>query len=342
MNRRYYSVAAWAVLLCLAGPAVADHPEREMAAAAHTFLASLNEEERALTVFEFGDEERLNWHFIPKERRGLPLSKMSEDQKSLAYALLATGLSRKGQVKALTVMSLERILRLTEGPDRRFSRDPALYHVSVFGQPSPAGTWGWRFEGHHLSVNFVIVKGQLASGTPSFYGSNPAHVKSGPRRGLRALAEEEDIARALVRSLNPEQLKIALVRKEAPRDIFSGSQRKVDPLKHKGLPSTALNWHQRELLMQIIHEYVFRSRTELAHRDLHKIKQAGIEKIHFAWMGSLEPDKPHYYSIQGPTFLLEYDNIQNNANHVHTAWRDFENDFGIDTLRHHYENSPHH
>ena len=319
----------------------ADRAVEEMKEAALAFLNALDEEQRAVASFSFGNEERLNWHFIPKDRKGLPLNKMEEEQKALAFALLAAGMSRKGQIKALTIMSLEKILQVVEGSNRRFSRDPALYHLSIFGTPSADGTWGWRFEGHHLSLNYTVVRGRLVSGTPSFYGTNPARVKSGPRKGLRVLGEEEDVARALIQSLDKAQLKKAWVANEAPRDIFTGANRKANPLKHQGLRSTALNWHQKELLMEVIEQYVSRNRPELAKQDLEKIEAAGIENIYFAWMGGLKEGEAHYYSVQGPTFLLEYDNIQNNANHVHATWRDFDNDFGIDVLKRHYETTPH-
>ncbi|MCS1409078.1 MAG: hypothetical protein M2R45_02257 [Verrucomicrobia subdivision 3 bacterium] len=327
----------------LASPihSVADQAASEMTAVATAFLNALDDKQHGVASFDFGADERLNWHFVPKERKGLPLNKMGDEQKALALALLATGTSRNGQLKALTIMSLEKILQVMEGPNRRFSRDPALYHVSIFGAPSNTGTWGWRFEGHHLSLNYTIVKGRLTSGTPSFYGTNPAHVKSGPRKGLRVLGVEEDTARALVKSLRKAQLKKALVGKEAPQDIFTSADRKVGPLKHQGIRSTALNWHQKELLMEIVEQYATRNRAEIAEQDLEKIEAAGIENIYFAWMGGLEEGEAHYYSIQGPTFLLEYDNIQNDTNHIHATWRDFENDFGIDILKQHYESVPH-
>lgn len=335
------SVASALAFLLVSNSLFADRAVEEMKEAALAFLNALDDEQRAVVSFSFGNEERLNWHFIPKDRKGLALNKMEEEQKALAFALLAAGMSREGQIKALTIMSLEKILQIAEGPNRRFSRDPALYHMSVFGAPSAEGTWGWRFEGHHLSLNYTIVQGRLVSGTPSFYGTNPARVKSGPRKGLRVLSAEEDTARALIQSLNKAQLKKAWIADEAPRDIFTSADRRADPLKHQGLRSTALNWHQKELLMEIIEQYVSRNRSELAQQDLEKIEAAGIENIYFAWMGGLKEGEAHYYSVQGPTFLLEYDNIQNNANHVHATWRDFDNDFGIDVLKRHYETTPH-
>lgn len=344
MNSATYSrwfAALTAALLLLGNQTQASTAVDEMVLAANTFLDSLTDDQRAVASFDFGNDERLNWHFIPKDRKGLPVNKMEDEQATLAYALLSTGMSRDGQIKAMTIMTLEKILQVMEGPGRRFPRDPALYHVSIFGTPATDGTWGWRFEGHHLSLNFTIVKGHLTSGTPSFFGTNPAHVKSGPRKGIRVLGKEEDTARKLVKSLNAAQLKVAQVADKAPADIFTAAERKVSPLEHQGIRSTDLNWHQKELLLEIIEQYATRNRPELAEQDLESIEQAGIENIYFAWMGGLNLGDAHYYSVQGPTFVLEYDNIQNNANHVHATWRDFDGDFGIDLLKQHYENTPH-
>jgi len=312
-----------------------------MAEAAGHFLATLDDAQRAKATFEFKDEERQNWHFIPKERPGLTIKEMKPAQRQLAQALLASGLSYRGYMKATTIMSLEQVLQDMEGPNRRFPRDPELYHVSIFGTPSNEGPWGWRVEGHHLSLNFTLAKGTLVASTPSFFGTNPAEIKEGPRRGLRVLAEEEDLARQLVKSLNAEQLKVALIADKAPADIITGAARTVSPLKQEGLPVTRMNADQVQALRSLIREYVFRNRPEVAAQDLEAIEKAGIEQILFAWAGGLDQGQGHYYRVQGPTFLLEYDCTQNDANHIHAVWRDFANDFGIDLLRRHYETVPH-
>ncbi|MCE2827772.1 MAG: DUF3500 domain-containing protein [Verrucomicrobium sp.] len=210
-------------------------PESEMASAARNFLAALSDEQKATATFEFKSDERENWHFIPKERKGVTLGTLKPAQKHLAFALLQSGLSSRGFAKATTIMSLEQILQELEGPNRRFPRDPELYHVSLFGTPDPQGTWGWRFEGHHLSLNFTIVQGRFAGGTPSFLGTNPAEVRKGPRAGLRVLAAEEDLARELLTSLNPRQWKQALIQTNAPDDILTVANRTADVGAAKGL-----------------------------------------------------------------------------------------------------------
>jgi len=312
-----------------------------MAAAANNFLASLDVGQKAKASFEFKADERSDWAFIPKERKGLTLKEMSAKQRLLARALLVSGLSKQGFEKATKIMSLESILAELEGAGRRFPREDDLYHVFIFGTPAAKGTWGWRFEGHHLSANFTIIEGKFFAATPSFYGSNPAEVLQGPRKGLRVLAGEEDKARELIKSLNAEQRKAAIFDSTAPKEIFTEAKRKVQPLEAKGIAAAKLTRKQRALLMDLIEEYVNRVRPELAGLDLKKIKKAGEGKILFAWAGGLEKGEGHYYRVQGPTFLLEYDNTQNNNNHIHAVWRDFENDFGEDLLRKHYQQHEH-
>ena len=196
-------------------------------------------------------------------------------------------------------------------------------------------------EGHHFSANFTIVKGEFISSTPSFLGSNPAELRQGARKGLRVLSAEEDLARELVKSLDATQQKAAVIDTTAPKDILTGAKRAVTPLEAQGILAAKLTAGQRATLMKLIREYVERVRPELAKDDLRKIEAAGVEKIQFAWAGGLEKGEGHYYRVQGPTFLLEYDNTQNNNNHIHAVWRDFNGDFGEDILRKHLAETPH-
>jgi len=320
-------------------PAHAGSPAAEMAAAADKFLASLTPEQREKGTYAFTNAERFNWHFIPKPRNGLPFKEMTAPQQELGRALLRTGLSPQGFTKATNVMLVvEQVLRDLENQAPR--RDPGLYYVTVFGKPGES-PWGWRVEGHHLALNFALDANDVISVTPNFIGSNPAEVAQGPHQGLRNLGAEEDLGRKLATSLTEEQRKTGLITTDAPRDIITGNSRKASPIEPLGIPASKLTKAQQDVLQSLLKEYVFRFRSELAERDLKKIQSAGVEKIYFTWAGSLEPHQGHYYRIQGPTFLMEYDCTQNNANHVHTVWRDFENDFGDDLLRRHYEQTPH-
>jgi hypothetical protein len=308
----------------------------EMALAARSLVASLTPDQKTASVFAIKDEHRLDWHFIPKERKGISIKEMTPQQRHLTTALLACSLSSKGLMKVSNIMSLEQILQTIEGPNRRAARDPELYYVSIFGEPDRGKTWGWRFEGHHLSVSFTIVDGHVSS-TPSMMGANPAIVPDGPHQGMQVLADEENIARQLATSLSTKQRTIAIINEKAPPDILSGNRRKISPLEPAGIGWEDLTGEQQTLVWQLVKIYVERARGEVAEADLAKITAAGRETIHFAWAGGLERGQGHYYRIQGPTFLIEYDNTQHNANHIHCVYRDFNEDFGEDLLRKHYE-----
>jgi hypothetical protein len=308
-----------------------------MTLAAQHFLASLTPEQRAQAVFPFQDDERQNWHFIPKERKGLPLLDMQPHQKALAHALLSAGLSQQGYIKAVSIMSLEDVLRIMENDDGN-RRNPQKYYFSIFGEPSDTGTWGYRVEGHHLSQNFTVVNGKVAD-TPSFFGSNPAEVKEGPRKGLRVLAAEEDLARDLLESLTPEQKKIAIVTDKAYPDILTMASRKAAlEGQPSGLSAAKMTKKQFDLLQTLLSDYANNVPDQLSQTREEHIKKAGTN-LFFAWAGAEERGGPHYYRIQSPTFLIEYDNTQNNANHIHSVWRDFNGDFGLDLLAMHYQQS---
>jgi hypothetical protein len=306
----------------------------EMAHAAQHFLGALSAEQKAKAQLAFADANRHDWHFVPRERRGLSIKEMTQEQRLLAQALLATGLSHRGHAKAATIMSLEALLASLErgsGP----VRDPELFYVTIFGEPGEKMPWGWRFEGHHLSLNFTSAGKHKPSMTPSFFGSNPGEVREGRRAGTRPLAAEEELGRALIKALDEEQRKVAIILPEAPRDIFNMPGR--SDTKPEGISHEKLSPEQREMLMRLIKEYLFRCRPDVAAEDLAKLEKAGLDKLHFGWAGGLERGEPHYYRVQGGTFVLEYDNTQNGANHVHSVWRDFDHDFGQDMLKAHYD-----
>jgi len=316
-------------------------PASAMADAAKAFLATLDTEQKAKATFPFNAEERLNWHFIPKERKGLPLKEMSPTQKKAALDLLRAGLSEKGYTKAETIRRLDEVLREMER-DTRGVRDSEKYYFTVFGEPSETGTWGWRYEGHHCSQNWTLVNGRAIASSPQFFGANPAEVREGPMKGTRALAAEEDLARTLLKSLDETQRRAAVLAEKAPSDIITGAQRQAAIQEDKGIAYSALKKEQQGMLLAIIEEYANAQPPDLARARLEKIRAAGLDGIKFAWMGGMERGQGHYYRIQGSTFLIEYDNTQNNANHIHAVWRDFKGDFGMDLLAVHYQESPHH
>jgi len=308
-----------------------------MTTAARAYLAALTPEQRARTSFPLASEERLNWHFVPLERKGVALREMTSAQKHLAEALLSAGLSQQGVIKAHTIMSLDQILKDMEkgtGPER----DPEKYYVSIFGEPAEQGTWGYRFEGHHISLNFTVANGRIAS-SPSFFGANPAEVKEGPRAGLRALMREEDLGRELIQSLTEPQRATAIVDKTAYKDIITFDSRKAALSGHpNGLPFAKMTAKQKEILTALVTDYASNFPPQIADARVEQFRKTQGNSF-FAWAGGIERGQPHYYRVQTPAFLIEYDDTQNNANHIHSVWRDFDGDFGLDLLAEHYQAS---
>ncbi len=326
-----------AVLILSIPQARAHEAAQQMADVANAYISTLSADQKSKTMFDFSDDERENWHFIPRERKGLALREMTPEQRLLGHALLNTGLGNRGQLMASTIMSLEEVLYQIEGdadPSRREvtreRRNPEKYYISIFGNPAMNGAWGWRVEGHHLSLNFTIKDGTLLRATPSFFGSNPGEVRAGQRTGTRILAIEEDLGRAFAKSLSADQWKKALVDITAPKEMITEAKHHIDPLSPTGISETDLKPEQKNALRQIIHEYLFRVRPEIAEERWQQVESGG--PVNFAWAGDLEKGRPHYYRVQGASFLLEYDNTQNDANHIHTVWRDFAGDFGSDIL----------
>jgi hypothetical protein len=315
------------------------HSASIIADTAKNFLASLTPEQKAKATFRFDDEERYDWHYIPKERKGLPFREMAPFQKHLAHALLNAGLSQRGYMKAVTIMSLDDVLRQLEN-DSGERRNPEKYYFSIFGEPSEKGTWGYRVEGHHVSLNFTLANGTVVA-SPNFFGANPAEVREGPRAGLRVLGREEDLGRDLLMALRPDQKSVAIVTKEAYKDILTEATRQA-ALKGQpnGLQASKMDAHQRELLEALLEEYAHTFPDDIAQARMEQVKKAG-NNLYFAWAGVEQRGGPHYYRIQSPGFLVEYDNTQNNANHIHTVWRDFSGDWGHDLLKEHYQSSPH-
>ena len=330
-------------LTVIAGPS-----STAMSAAATRFLESLNGEQRQRATFAFDGDERTHWNFIPTEifpRNGLTLGQMNESQRRFAHDLLKTGLSQRGYMTATQVMELEKILAALENAQplrpNRFARDPEKYFFSIFGSPSTKNTWGWRVEGHHMSLHFTVVDGKLIAGSPSFFGSNPAEVREGPRKGTRVLGLEEDAARSLLESFDASQRERAIINTAAPNDIVTMASVKIDPLSPVGIPASALTANQVTLLRKLIDVYTGKMAYDIAADRLARIEKAGWDKVAFAWAGPLERGQKHYYRVQGPTFLVEYDNTQNDGNHSHSVWREFHGDFGVDLLREHLHGTPH-
>lgn len=314
-------------------------PAPAMAAAGRTFLAGLDAALRKRAQLPFDSPDRTDWHYVPRSRAGVALKELSTDQRSLALALLQTGVSPLGFAKLEAIRDLEEVLHARSGWSMR---DPGLFHFAVFGEPADGGTWAWRYEGHHASLHWTIVGGKLAASAPQFLGANPAQVREGPHRGLRALAPEEDVARELVKSLNAAQRSLAILGDRAPGDILTrNSSPEATPLDQRGIPYERLDPWQRQLLLKLLHAYIETQNAAAAGDRLQRI-DADRDRLRFAWMGGIEPGQGHYYRIQGGDFLVEYDNTQDGANHIHSVWRDKRGEWGRDLLAEHYRGAFHH
>lgn len=312
---------------------------QDLSKKANAFLATLPPQLKAQTLFPLKGDERFNMNFVPLERKGPTFHDFNEEQKTAALTLLRASMSEQGYRKATDIMELEKVLILIEKQDTPAGRrDPLNYHFCIFGTPAPNQPWGWRFEGHHISLNFAWGNGMMVSSTPSFFGSNPGIVPNevGIQQGKQALKLESDLGLALVNSLTSDQLKIARFSEETPAEIFTGNNRKATSLEPKGISFSALSKEQRQTFLQLLDVFVKNYEFGFYTTLMNKIRKAGMENLSFAWAGNLKYGLPHYYRIQGPMLLIEYDNIQTNANHVHTTVRDLTNDFAEDILREHY------
>lgn len=305
-----------------------------MKSAADAFLGSLDEAKRGKAAFAFDSDQRENFRFTPQTRTGLPLEEMDEAQKAAAMNLLEAALSEKGKLKAMQVITLEGVLReMEKRPD---FRNPGKYYVSVFGKPGDAKGWGWKFEGHHLALNYTVSGGKEFSVTPSFYGANPGEVREGEHKGLRVLKAEDELAHALVNVLLEGGKKEVVFTDKPPADILTAENRKATAPEPVGVAAADMTAGQKEALRALIAEYTGRHREDLAAADMKKIEAAGFDKIRFGWAGGTKPGEAWYYRVQGPSFIMEAANTQNDANHVHAVWRDFDGDFGRDFLGEHY------
>lgn len=332
--KKYSTAIALALLVAVPFLFSFNHSHADLASA---FLKTLSKEQRKRAQMDFDDMSRVNWTFLPGlmiAHDGISMSELDDNQKKHVHEMLKAYLSEKGYDKTKQIIALEDVLFELE--DGNEMRDHDAYVIGIYGEPEDTGVWGWCFQGHHVSLNFTIVNNELSM-TPRFLGTNPAEVKSGPKKGLRVLHVEEDLGFELVNMLSKEQLKTAMISPGAFIEIVSATATEMGPLAEFGIAYHEMTTEQQQLLVHLIAEYLSTMPTELAATRMGLIEEEGMSNVHFGWAGALKLGKAHYYRIQGATFLIEFDNTQNNANHVHTVWRDFKGDFGRDLLREHYE-----
>jgi hypothetical protein len=334
-------VKTFAVAVAIAISAISGQvPKTHMALEARLFLESLSAEQRKASALPLDSAARTDWHYVPKQRLGVAWGGLNAVQKQAGHALLKASLSKAGYEKIEAIRSLESVLREIEGGNP--GRDTDDYHFTFFGEPSDDKPWAWRYEGHHLSLTFAFRDGKMAASSPQFLGSNPAEVQSGPKKGVRVLAKEQDLAFKLMETFTAAQLAKARIGNEAPGDIVTGNDRRAAIEDHRGLPYKEMTAPQQKALLDLLQAHAeVQSEKEQARR-LKLVRSEELDELVFAWMGPVEKRSRHYYRIQGQNLLVEYDNTQSDGNHIHTVWRNLKEDFGQDPLKEHYEHGHRH
>jgi hypothetical protein len=315
--------------------ATAPQAAADIAKAAGAWLATLDARQRNLAQLDWANRRREDWHFVPRGRPGLAFRDMTPAQIAAAWDVLGALLSARGLEQVRGLIRLEGILGELSGS--LSFRDPTNYALVMFGDPAGTAPWAWRFEGHHLSISVMVAPGHGVSVTPAFFGANPANVPTRHQHaGFRLLGTEEATAFGLIRSLEGEVRTQAIIADRSLGEIVSGPGRELALQKMEGVPLARLNEAQREGVLRILQLYAGTMREEIASAQLARVREAGIETLHFAWAGSPAPGRPHYFRVHGPTALVEYDNTQDGANHVHSLWIDPQGLFGRDLLKTHY------
>lgn len=329
-------LAAAALLPFGAASAQTVDAAQRIADAANRFLVSLDEGQRQRAIIAFDSGNRLDWHYIPRSRPGLALGEMRAPQADAARALFASVLNRRGLELLDGVRLLEGVLREQQGS----FRDPGRYYVTVFGTPGRF-PWGWRFEGHHLSLNVSLPAAGHVSVTPFFTGAHPATVRDGPNAGFRLLGASEDLARQIMAGLDDRQRKAATIADRSFGEIVASPQREQDLGSPRGLLLGEMTGAQRTLVEALMDRFLGTLAADLLAQQKQRVMEQGLAGFRFAWAGSLTPGDAHYFRVHGPVTLIEHDNTQNGANHVHAVWRDLAADFGRDALADHYRQQKH-
>jgi hypothetical protein len=303
---------------------------------ASRLLTLFDDGQRKQVLIAFDSANRTDWHYIPRSRSGLSLGEMKPAQADAARALFATVLNEQGLKLLDGVRLLEGVLREQQGS----WRDPGRYYLSVFGTPGRF-PWGWRFEGHHLSLNVALPAAGHVAVTPFFVGAHPATVRDGADKGFRLLGASEDLARQIMTGLPEPQRRIALIANRSFGEIVASPQREQDLGQPRGLELSAMSGASRQLVEALMDRFLGTLTPDLMAAQKRRVMDQGLDRFRFAWAGSVQPGEAYYFRVHGPATLIEYDNTQNSANHIHSVWRDLAADFGQDALAEHYRRQPH-
>lgn len=331
----------------------------EIKDAASSFIQTLDPLQKRSVLLQFGDTARVRWNNLPiglRARAGISIGNMTEAQRRLVHRILSATLSSQGYLKATGIMHLDNLLNLQT--DSNFARKRindqvkkmmtdlkfghSNYFFAIFGNPSDI-SWGYKLEGHHLSVN-ISFTGEKVSVTPWFIGTDPAEMDITEYAGWRVLGKEEDLGLRLIKMLSASQQKKATRNTDPPRDIITAAESGKRLVDNWGIKANELDKKQKEVLLVIIREYVFNMEYEKAMIEYDKIIKAGVDNIYIGWIGPYEEFKDHYFILNGPTFLIEFDNAggpRRDGNHIHTIWREKGNEYGEDVLKKHYMQEKH-
>ena len=316
---------------------------RDITAAARAWLEGLDDGQRAVATFPFASPERFVWMYVPGPREGLAIRDLRPDQREAARAIVAASLSARAAGEVAAIIALETVLGELERSEGRLGgprRDPELYWFAVFGDPETSEAWSWRVGGHHVVIHVTIAGDRVVGATPSFLGANPSIVPRGPLAGTATLPGEEALARDLLAALSPAERSVAIVDDTAPADILSGTGRLADVRSVPvGVRHADLGAAGRTALERLVRHYVDRVRPDVASEAWERSVAGALGDVTFAWAGSDVPGRGHYYAVCGPAFVIEYDNTQNGANHIHAVWRELANDWGEDLLARHLASS---
>lgn len=308
---------------------------------ATNLLNDLSDSQKEVISFPLDDPAKTRWHYLPHDsfaREGLPFSDMTPAQIEKTYALLEAYLSKSGYDQMQQIIDLENYLAVAE--NNPYKRDASKYYITIYGTPHKDSLWAWSFEGHHISLNFTVSSESIAF-APAFWGSNPGIIPTGPEKGKIVLKTDHNLGLQLVNSLSPQQLKKTLVSSKTYGEILTSNQAAVQFIPNNGISYNDLKATQKKQLKQIIYHHLDRMEKPVSQKARDLLKNENWNNITFSWAGKTEKLKAHYYRIQGQNFLIEYDNSQNNGNHIHAVWREFDGDFGKDMIKEHYQKGGH-